>query len=260
MAIDGKSKCLMIKNFTHLKNISGIYCIQNNINKKMYIGKSENIHRRLLEHFRHLNRGTSGSTYLQHAWNKYGQENFDVYLIEVCGQEIIEEMERYYIKKYNTNNDSFGYNLTDGGDGISGYRWSDEARERRSASHLGERNHQYGKRGDANSNYGKKHSEETIELMKNNHVGFENKHHSEESIEKIKASSVGRKKSNASSKYFGVSYSNKDSRWVVILSVNKKSIYVGGYREEVTAAIAYDNYVIENSLPNPLNFPEDCGG
>ena len=38
------------------------------------------------------------------------------------------EKEKYYISKYKTNNSEFGYNLTEGGDGIVGFKFSEEAK------------------------------------------------------------------------------------------------------------------------------------
>lgn len=97
---------------------SGIYCIENMINHKKYIGLSQNISRRFDEHKRHLNGKYHINEHLQSAWNKYGKDNFKFYIIEECDENILKEKERYYIKKYHTQNRLYGYNKTSGGDGI----------------------------------------------------------------------------------------------------------------------------------------------
>ena len=65
------------------KVVSGIYTITNLVNKKIYLGKSSNVKRRLSNHkvslmsFRHENE------HLQNAVNKYGIENFEFEIIKV---------------------------------------------------------------------------------------------------------------------------------------------------------------------------------
>ena len=73
-------------------------------------------------------------------------------------------------------------------------------------------------------------------------------------------SAIGRKSKKATSKYHGV-FKEKDSgKWRVgfvssrLMSPNRKHINLGKYKKEIDAAKAYDKYIIENNLPNPLNF------
>jgi group I intron endonuclease len=93
-----------------------IYKITNQINGKIYIGKTIlTIEKRLKRHFyladKKINR------YLYDAINKYNKENFIIELIEECEYNLANEREIYYINFYSSNNKEIGYNMTIGGDG-----------------------------------------------------------------------------------------------------------------------------------------------
>ena len=53
---------------------------------------------------------------------------------------------------------------------------------------------------------------------------------------------------NNTSGYKGVSYYNKTGKYIAQIRVNKKLIYLGLYLNVIEAAIAYNNYIIENNL------------
>ena len=94
----------------------GIYCIENTVNNKKYIGLSRNIEQRWNEHRSKLRRGKHGNIYLQRAWNHYGEKAFKFYIIELCDSDVLSERESYYIEKEHTLSHKFGYNLTKGGE------------------------------------------------------------------------------------------------------------------------------------------------
>lgn len=98
---------------------SGIYCIENTVNKKKYMGMSRDIKRRWSEHKTELNSHTHVNQYLQSAWDKYGKSKFIFYIIELCSEENLSERECYYIQYYNSLSHENGYNLTTGGENIS---------------------------------------------------------------------------------------------------------------------------------------------
>lgn len=100
------------------EKICGIYCIENLVNHKRYIGLSTDIDSRWKTHKRKLNGNSHVNEHLQSAWNKYGENNFDFSIIEKCKEENIKEREKYYISLYNTQDNKLGYNKTSGGDGI----------------------------------------------------------------------------------------------------------------------------------------------
>ena len=55
------------------EKICGIYCIENIINHKKYIGQSQNVFRRMYNHKNLLRNNKHHNSYLQNSWNKYGE-------------------------------------------------------------------------------------------------------------------------------------------------------------------------------------------
>lgn len=116
---------------TTKERICGIYKITNLINGKMYIGQAQDIYKRWYAHkysaFKKDNKRYN--VILYRAIRKYGLENFEFEILEECCVEELNEKEIYYINKYNTciyNKNSWGYNMTIGGDGTRGYKLSKE--------------------------------------------------------------------------------------------------------------------------------------
>lgn len=103
-----------------INNNCGIYKITNNINGKVYIGKSIHIKRRWSEHKADIN-DTTKQNHLYRAFRKYGLENFTFEIIELCQEDnnILSEKEKYWINFYNSYEN--GYNETRGGDGLFKY-------------------------------------------------------------------------------------------------------------------------------------------
>lgn len=97
--------------------LCGIYKITNKINNKKYIGRSIDIIQRWKTHRIELDTNRHKNDYLQKAWNKYGGENFEFEILELCEPEDLNQLEKKYIKKYATfDNKEKGYNLQSGGD------------------------------------------------------------------------------------------------------------------------------------------------
>lgn len=106
-----------------------IYKITCSVSSKCYIGQTVShirngdvyirggMHNRLRQHFSEARSNRCNqSTYLNRAIRKYGQDTFKVELIAVCKRDDSNQMEKEYIKKYNTLTPN-GYNLNKGGGG-----------------------------------------------------------------------------------------------------------------------------------------------
>lgn len=96
-----------------------IYCIENTVNNKKYIGKTiQKVNSRRLYHINQLKKGTHNNQHLQRAWDKYGETCFIFNILEECTQKTINKKEVYWIKKLNTTSREKGYNITKGGGGL----------------------------------------------------------------------------------------------------------------------------------------------
>lgn len=140
------------------KNKIGIYGIKNTINNNIYIGKTaQNFLRRYWHHKWKLNNGSHDNRHLQNSWNKYGEENFIYFVIDVVNDErYLNYLEKYYIRYYRAKKCCF--NISDGGDGKSGQPMSNSAKEI-----IGKKNRQH--------MLGKKHSKETKTKMSEARTG-----------------------------------------------------------------------------------------
>jgi group I intron endonuclease len=94
-----------------------IYKITNIISNKCYIGetKKNNPESRWNEHKSKIKKGI-GCPALQDAIKKYGIEKFKFEILIICFDEDRYRFEKEYIKKYNSISPN-GYNLTPGGEG-----------------------------------------------------------------------------------------------------------------------------------------------
>ena len=91
-----------------------IYKIVNDINQKVYIGKTEfSLEKRFSEHCSDCKRQNKAKRPLYFAMRKYGVQHFQIILIEETNDPI--EREKYWIKFYDSYKN--GYNATTGGDG-----------------------------------------------------------------------------------------------------------------------------------------------
>lgn len=200
-----------------------VYKFTNNINSKVYIGVTNDIKRRVRTH--KLCRG--GNVRFHNAIKKYGFENFIFTILEECNsQEEAFITEITYIEYYKSNIEEFGYNLTSGGEGATGYKHTEDARNKISISKIGINNPMFGvtspnkdkelseeaKLKISQANTGKRHTEEhkqrISDLMSGPNNPMYNKKHSKETKEKISKANKGRKHSEETKKKMSESHTN----------------------------------------------------
>lgn len=115
---------------------SYIYLIKNKINSMVYVGKSRNPHKRKQDHWSGLKRNNHQNPYLQNAWNKYEEENFEFEIIATLySEEDTIDVEIAEIEYYRSL--GLSYNLQGGGEGSPGRLHSEETKERISKSRKG---------------------------------------------------------------------------------------------------------------------------
>lgn len=134
--------------------ICGIYKIQNILNGKVYIGSSVHIMSRWSRHRSDLEKNRSTSIKLQLSYNKNGKDNFKFSIIEECSIDDLIIREQFYIDIFNSYEN--GYNSAPKAGNTLGYSPTKETRDKISQA----------MKGNKNPFYGKKHSEETKELLR----------------------------------------------------------------------------------------------
>jgi group I intron endonuclease len=204
------------------------YIITNKQNGKAYVGiTTRKIARRWYEH---CYVGNSCGQLLNKAINKYGIDAFEIQVV-ASAKTIpdLKELEKQLIVQYQTKVPN-GYNLTDGGDGLTGYRHTEEQKKRygdakrgtvhstetkqkMKDAHLGENNHFYGKSHSEETKQrisatkqanptrywlGKQRNEETCKKISESLTGQLGRPHTEESKKKISLAHIGKKQGSPS--------------------------------------------------------------
>lgn len=163
-------------------NIYSIYKITNKTNGKHYIGfTSKSIQKRLQDHVNMAKQGSQN--YIHRAIRKYGKDNFITELIYQSHEldDTLNNMEPHFIAEYNTFK-GVGYNMTIGGEGTIGYKWSDKQRktlseyskqlvleEKSNAGKIGKDNHMYGRSGDKHHGFGIPRPDDVKQKISDNH-------------------------------------------------------------------------------------------
>ena len=92
--------------------MGAIYAILNTVDQKQYVGSTINPVRRQKEHFRDLRAKRHYNRHLQNAFNKYGQAAFSWVVLQEADSNLLE-LEEEWIKKLQTTDGRFGYNVSD---------------------------------------------------------------------------------------------------------------------------------------------------
>jgi group I intron endonuclease len=224
----------------------GIYGIRNLANGKLYIGYAKDIFGRWKRHIYDLVNNRHDNEHLQRAWNFYGEEYFEMFIVEECKECDLRKNERYFIKLLNTKSPN-GYNLNDGGEG--GLNPSEETRNKQREAGKGRKHSQEEKTKISEANKGKTFWNMTEEIRKKMSDVKKGKKHSEETKLKMALKSKGNTRPQGlakgkTSKYCGVR-KLKSGKYNARIVYCGKEIYLGNFYYELEAAIAYNNKAIE---------------
>lgn len=223
--------------------MSYIYKTTNLVNGKIYIG----------QHIGNRKNYLGSGKLIKRAIIKYGKENFSLEVLEYIentDKELLDSRERFWIKFFNSTDDTIGYNICSGGQGgdISNKKGKTfiELYGEEKAKNIKEK---YSKRvitaswiqnmissrpdqrGDKNPSWKREYSKEARERMSDKTKGLKNKR-------------VFIKSGN-SSMYIGVDYRKDINKWRARINTASIEIYsntttIGVFETEIEAAIAYN--------------------
>jgi group I intron endonuclease len=177
-----------------------IYKVTNNINGKIYIGKTT----RTLEKRKsgHLSNAKYNESYFHKALNKYGFDNFTWETIynKITSEEDLNELEEFLISEYSVFNKDNLYNILKGGDSPpnrKGISLSEEHRKKISKSNTGKKVSPETRKKLSDSHKGYVVREETkVKLRENSKInsnfGMRGKNQSEEARKKISKIQTGK--------------------------------------------------------------------
>jgi group I intron endonuclease len=162
-----------------------VYVFINTQNNKKYVGQAVDFRSRYRGHIYDARNPKREDYYkpFHNALRKYGEQTFEIYILKhnLKNQEEMNYWERYYIKEYNTlvlNNK--GYNVSDGGTNgnpLSGKTKQelDEINNKRRKAMLGTNN----------PFYGKTHTTQAIEKIREANIGRKRESITEETRNKL---------------------------------------------------------------------------
>lgn len=199
------------------KSFGIIYCYINEINSKCYVGQTVDFEKRKREHLYRAKNSIHNMCFYN-AIRKYGIDNFRWEILCECNsKEELNEMEKYYIKLYNTKAPN-GYNLTDGGEGMFGFKHTDKAKKKMSESHVGIKRTDETKKKISETCKGNKHTDDTkkkISESKRGHsVSINTRKKISKTLKEVLTDEDKRKIGENSSKIYEITY--PDGKTVII--------------------------------------------
>lgn len=225
----------------------GIYCIENIKNNKKYIGQSIKIESRWKKHINDLIKNKHHSFYLQNSFNTRGLSSFIFYILEICDNESLNDKEEFYMNKFKTLDNKFGYNMIS----INNKYSVDYTKKKRSSSqvgkHIGELNNM--------SKISEQEANKIIEMLLKNinitkiskllNTSYKTIYHIRNKETWTYLTDGINFSKGTSSNYKGVSWDKSCKKWKAKLTYNKKCVYLEFFKEEIEAALKRDKQAIK---------------
>lgn len=226
-----------------------IYKTTNLVNGKIYIGQDSRDNPKYL----------GSGVILAKAIKKNGYANFKKETLEICESKVeLNAREKFWIVYFDAMNPEIGYNLTEGGEGSFGFKHSEETIQKIS--------------GKNNSFYGKKHTKETKERIRQSVSGKNNywygRELSKEHINKIsKIKKIQNK--GKSNPFYGKHHTEENKRKYSENQKGEKSYCYGKHPSEETIfkltkyhipkEELYQLYIIQNKTQKEIAKIYKCG-
>ena len=137
---------------------AAVYGIRTKHNNKVYVGSSKSFDKRITTHLNRLRQNAHHNVWLQRVYNKYGESNFEFFIIEYADIEGLFDLENYYIT---CNNKGYNIGSVGGGDNLSNNPRKEEIKNKISKGLIKyynslspeDKQQKYGKPGNTNPNW-----------------------------------------------------------------------------------------------------------
>lgn len=142
------------------------------MNNKVYVGKTNNPAKRWQKHLKiAFGKRIKEKFYIHRAIAKYGVDNFVFSIVQQLDNETDCDLaETYWIRYFQSKNNKYGYNLTEGGEGPSGRVVSEATRQKQREKATGRKHTDETKKLLRQINLGKMPT--NLEQLKKMHVGI----------------------------------------------------------------------------------------
>jgi group I intron endonuclease len=174
---------------------SGVYRIENNATGRVYVGSAIDLSGRKRDHWKALRGGYHRNSFLQRAWDKYGEASFSFDVIEyVDEKERLIEREQFFLDQlsFDRSDPNRCYNICPTAGSKLGTNHSKESRARMSAAAIGRILPLEQREKMSKSHKGKIRTAEHRAKLSASRTGFR---HTDEAKAKISAAKTGVKQS-----------------------------------------------------------------
>ena len=169
---------------------TGVYALKNKVARKLYIGSTVELSKRIRGHINMLKKEMHHSPHLQYAWSNSLPTAFSVIILEVVENEsLLIEREQYWMDYYQSYDRDRGYNISPTAGNSTGVKMSEKAKAKMSLARKGKKFSSEHRMKIGIANKDKKRSQEVIAEMSRRNRGIRK---TEEQKKKISESCKGK--------------------------------------------------------------------